>query len=544
MILKPIFLCFIFLLNCICCCFGQANAWLWEQTAIGQGNEDASAITTDSVGNVYVAGTFSGDTAWFGSTPIINKGSDVYFCDMFVAKYDALGNLIWVRTGGSNNNDIASGIAVDKNGNVLVTGAIYDTSFTFEDSTFQLGTIPLYLLKIDPNGNLIWARFASGISEGRAVVTDADNNIYLTGTFQWSISFGNNSVTSIGGRDIYLVKYDTNGNDIWAKSINGTAQDYAMSISIHDPSTLFITGYYFSETLDFGFVELNNSNSYHQAFMAKYDTAGNVSWAKSSASNSYVWGVSCSADQNGNCLFAGRFANSVSFGNVTLTGNLLQMFLIKYGPSGNIIWAVCAGPLLGISGVDLYLDTDSEGNAFVTGLYADSISFNGSVGLSSAPHDIFIAKYNPVGNPLWAISAGGIWSDDVSSITIDGLNNCLIAGSFSSPVIHFGSDSLTNTNDDDMYFAKLSNSVGITEEKYGHNQLLIFPQPASRALTISANREFENGQLEIFNLLGEKIYSTAYREQLTVNCEHFLRGIYFVRLTGNEIQVTRKLVVD
>ena len=145
-------------------------------------------------------------------------------------------NWAWAKKAGTNFDAWATAVAADDLGNSYAVGT-YGPSLTFGSSTITSnGFYDAYLVKYDANGNAIWAKGAggSGFDNTSSVTTDHAGNIYVTGWFDSpSITFGSTTLTNVTGtsNDIFIVKYDSNGNVLWAKSAGGTGEDSARCVT-------------------------------------------------------------------------------------------------------------------------------------------------------------------------------------------------------------------------------------------------------------------------------------------------------------------------
>jgi len=198
--------------------FSQAPNWLWAKSAGGISSDRGTDIATDASGNVLVTGDFSSSSAIFGTTTLANAGG----YDMFIAKYDGSGNVLWAKREGGTSDDRGNGITTDASGNVLVTGNFKSDSMTF-GATVLINLNPffsdLFIAKYDTGGNILWAKSAGGTHEdvGNSIITDAGGNVFVAGWFRDSISFGTITLTG-AGVDFFVVKYDAGGNVLWAKN--------------------------------------------------------------------------------------------------------------------------------------------------------------------------------------------------------------------------------------------------------------------------------------------------------------------------------------
>jgi hypothetical protein len=228
-----------------------------------------------------------------------------------------------------------------------------------------------------------WARSAGGTKSeiGRAIAVDRSGNSYLTGIFDSpSITFGSYTLTNTGSSDIYIVKYDTHGNVLWAASAAGIGLDAPRSIAVDASGNAYITGNFYSPTLTFGSYTLTNSGV--DLFLAKYDSSGNVVWAKSAGGPAAEYVTSVAVDTFGNPYLTGYADNSViTFDTINLVNT--GVFIVKYDFNGNALWARTAGGGTGTNYDAESIAVDASGNAYIEGNYDGTMLF-GSNTITSA----------------------------------------------------------------------------------------------------------------------------------------------------------------
>jgi hypothetical protein len=431
--MKKTFLIVLLLLSCVFI-FAQLNPWLWATKAGGMGGDLCQGIAVDASGNSYVTGGFEG-TAIFGSTTLESGGSQ----DIFVAKLDNRGNWLWAKKAGGTDSDYGYGIAVDASGNSYVTGYFYSATATFGSTTLtNNGFANIFIAKLDSSGNWLWAKNAgySGCgTSGNGIAVDASGNIYVTGDFSGSATFGSITLTSNGDSDIFIAKLDSSGNWLWAKNAGGTDYDYGQGIAVDASGNSYVTGYFY-DSATFGSTTLTN-NGVYDIFIAKLDSSGNWLWAKNAGGSSNDSGNGIAVDASGNSYVTGYFDSNATFGYTTLTSNGDDdIFVTKLDSSGNWLWAKKAG------GTDYYegcgIAVDASGNSYITGFFSDSATFGSTTLTSNGYCDIFIAKLDSSGNWLWAQNAGGTGSDWGHGIAVDAIGNSYVTGYFFSTAATFG----------------------------------------------------------------------------------------------------------
>ncbi len=264
----------------------QSNFHLWYGSGVIN-----PALATDALGNVYMAGEFH-DTISFGPDTLKSLVNNVD--NAYLVKYDANGNVLWARQSNVPVNNVFNGatsVATDKAGNSFITGSFRDTISFGAYVLSSVGYANCFLVKYDPNGNVLWAKQPNEPSNycygaGNSVTTDNEGSAYVTGVFTDTLSFGPFSVyAQYYAANIFLVKYNATGNVVWLEEPSKLSYysgiDQLSSI-FHD-SNNHIYMVFISDTLSltFGGYTFNSysiPHSYHDGILciAKIDTSGQV----------------------------------------------------------------------------------------------------------------------------------------------------------------------------------------------------------------------------------------------------------------------------
>ena len=325
-------------------------------------------------------------------------------------------NFEWARSMGEINNDYGYSITTDTSGNVYTTGFFEGTvDFDPGSGTFNLtsaGNYDIFIQKLDPNGNLLWAKSMSGadFDYGFSITTDASGNVYTAGFFEGTVDFDPGvdtfNLTSVGNYDIFIQKLDPNGNLLWARSMGGADYDYGHSITTDALGNVYTTGY-FKGTADFdpgsGTFNLTSVAS-GDIFIQKLDSNGNLLWAKSMGGFYSDYGNSITTDALGNVYTTGSFRGTVDFDPGAGTLNLTSVasyyndiFIQKLDSNGNLLWAISMGGTNYDSGYSI--TTDALGNVYTTGFFEGTVDFDPGVDTfnltSAGQKDIFIQKLSP-----------------------------------------------------------------------------------------------------------------------------------------------------
>jgi hypothetical protein len=289
---------------------------------------------------------------------------------------------------------------------------------------------------------------------------DLAGNGFVTGYFDTQASFGSTVVTSAGYRDMFVAKYSSTGNLLWVNSGGGTGDDVGNAIATDVSGNCYVVGA-FNGTASFGTTTLTSIGS-GDWFVIKYDPSGNLLWAKKGGSVNGASDVATAVviDGSGKCIVGGRIMDNATFGslNITSSSGQSQIAIVKYDALGNELSATGYG---GMSVNDYVsdLDIDDSSNVYMSGWYENGTTTIGTFSLSnSGSNDMFLAKINPAGIVQWADHAGGSTSDYGYGIAVTPTGQTYVCGSFSGVVL-FGSTALSSSSGSaDIFTAGYSSS--------------------------------------------------------------------------------------
>ncbi len=287
------------------------------------------------------------------------------------------------------------------------------------------------------------------------IVTDKAGYSYVTGGFYDTAYFNTNMLTGTGWT-IYLAKYSPNGKCVWAKSAGGTGEDYGTGVCFDNFGGLYLCGV-FTDSVFFPTDTFATTSGIFDAFIARYDTAGNYIWSKQCGEISNdEWANGVGSDQWGNAYFTGSFSGSTTFGSPTSTLSAIgaaDMFLAKFSLAGNTVWVKQAGGSFA-SGASSYGDiaTDKNGNSFITGGFGGTVAW-GTNTLTSSVVDAYVTRYDSSGNCLWVRKGGGSAADGGNGICMDKQKNCYITGPFRTTAA-FGTNLVASLGGADIFIAK------------------------------------------------------------------------------------------
>jgi hypothetical protein len=315
-----------------------------------------------------------------------------------------------------------------------------------------------------------WVRDGRGSAQEEAtdIAVDGAGNVYVVGSYNSSVmtaasaSLSNSGTT--GSSEIFLLKYDRTGALLWAKQASGSSDDFGTSVSTDGAGNAYITGWFQSPTLTFGTITVNNytTSGFEDVFVAKYSPSGNVLWARAYGGTQQEYAHSIAADATGNVFITGEFYSlSVVFGNFgVINSGASDGFIAKLDASGTPQWAKRIGG--GNIDYSRSVATDGSGNAYVTGSYNSSTVPSFSPALTNAGgFDVFYAKYDAVGNNVLSGRFGAAGDEHCYEITARSNGEFFLMGMFMSTSIMFGSTTLTNGTMGDRFFVKLGTTATV-----------------------------------------------------------------------------------
>jgi hypothetical protein len=379
-----------------------ALIWIRQISGNDTNGDVGYGVATDASGNILVTGNFSG-TASFGGTNLVSAGGR----DMFLAKFDPSGTVLWATQAGGTNDDIGLHVAVDNSGNSIVTGYFRNLS-SFGSTNLNSGSSNYsdsYVAKYDASGQLLWVRQIGGnrFDSGYVAVVDAAGNIYATGYFNTSVSV---SVATLTGTsdEMYLVKFDSAGTLLWARSAGGTGSDKGSSVALDSTNGVYVTGW-FQKTIAFPGTNLFSLGGY-DGFLAKYNVDGTFNWARQMGTGE-VFAQSVVVDNSGAIWVLGDFTNKMTLSGTTLTaantnaGNA-AIFLARYDSNGTLTVAKRFG---NTRNNHAHLWPANTGELYVAGNFSGTASFDGYTFNSAGDLDTMVAQL--VVPPTLSLSRSG-----------------------------------------------------------------------------------------------------------------------------------------
>jgi hypothetical protein len=418
----------------------------------GTGDDSAGGIAVDASGNIYIAGSYSG-TVTFGSTTLNAVGST----DIFIAKYNKAGILQWVQSAGGTGSDAGMDIAVNASGGIYITGSFSGTATFGVTSINSAGNSDIFVAKYSADGLNQWVQKAGSVGNdsGISIAVDGSGNSYITGNFTNTVTFGTASVTAqSSGADAFVAKCNNSGTFEWAQSGGGGGYDSGAGIGVDGSGNVYITGGY-SGTGTFGTTQLTFNGIGDNIFLAKYNSEGIFQWIRTAGAFYYEIGRDLAVDAEGNTYITGSFADTITFGEISITSKsgALDLFIAKHDSNGNVIWAKPAGGSEIEVGTGIAIDGSG---VYVTGHYSSYVTLGSkTISPSGGNNDIWLIKFNKSnGSFVWVQTAGGTESDKGTGIAVDNTGNLYAVGEYTGTA-QFGKTTKTSQGNSDIFVIRI-----------------------------------------------------------------------------------------
>jgi len=492
---------------------------LWSKIIGGVGNERANSVRQTSDGGFIIAGTTN---SWGAG------GNDFY-----LVKTDGNGNISWTKTFGGALDDVANSVKQTSDGGYIVAG---------ETNSFGAGDIDYYLIKTDALGTLTWSKtFGGGGSDWLYSVVQASDDGYVMGGY--SISF-----LGAGEADAVVIKTDITGSILWSKTYGEQYGDVASSIVRTNDNGYALAGG--QSSFPFSMVD--------KGLLFKIDSVGNFIWANAFRNSNEV--------QRGIC--------KTTDGGYALTGEWLpvsgiDLILIKTNANGTVGCNELSTTLISTNifpQISNPATLSSNGGAALT---VTSLSSNGGIVTNPCSCSSYFTLYADIIPHNWIavnqatgqqpITYSWNWGDGSANSsgstpshtynTAGYYNICLSITDFAGCTSIYCDSSTylykSNSNGT-MVNVNVILPTGINIPEPNENTISFFPNPTSGVFIIFFPENFRKGKIEIYNVMGEKIYIDVVdgESKKEINFKNISAGIYFVKVFDVEKSFCKKLIVE
>ncbi|MBB5032672.1 SBBP repeat-containing protein [Prosthecobacter vanneervenii] len=421
----------------------------WVAGGGGAKSDKTRAVTFDREGNVFMAGETT-DDGTFGDQKRTGLGST----DFFLTKLSKDGKFLWVRSLGGSLVDRGYGVACDAAGNAYVTGHYQSTDAQANGQTLpNAGDYDVFIAKYDTKGALIWIKTAGGkgYDYGHGIVVDSKGDIVVTGSVAGESKFGD-TIVNAGSttRPIFCAKYDAAGNLKWVKTTGGKFSGSGHGLGVDGTDSLYIGGSGGGE----GAMDGVTLQSKAQAgIVLKLTPEGTAVWAAFLPGVPSAGFHEIAVDTAGRTWCAGMFKGVLNGGPVHSTGDKdNDGVLAHFSPEGKLLWShVLQGPATDYC---LGVATDNTGRCFVTGEFSETATFVGQTLKTQGATDIFTAAFDEKGGLEWLLPTGGAKGDNAYCMAWHPSGRLIFSGACVAPAT-FGSQTMTSPGGAEAYGAVL-----------------------------------------------------------------------------------------
>lgn len=475
--------------------FSQVEHLKWSHTIGGSQEDRCSAIAVDAEENVY-------STGWFQATVDFDPSENSFSLislgesDIYVRKNGPDGSHLWTRSFGGSGLDHGRSIQVDGDGNVYVTGMFrgtvdFDPSTDIWNLTSQ-GDEDIFVLKLDPYGNFLWAQSMGGSRRdgGMAMEIASSGHIYVAGYFsdsmQYATASGTQTLLSNNFEDGFLLKLDPSGHAIWAHALGGPeSNDWAQDLAIDADDNVYVTGF-FGRSADFDPSPdslVLTADDFTDIFIAKFQSDGQIDWARSLGGPALEFGVSIDSDPFGNSYVTGYYNSSLYCDSIFVhdstqalaSAGAWDIFLTKLNPQGYFQWIKSIGDATTEQGFSIAVSSSNE--LYLSGAFYGLTDLDPSTATapiqSDGHSDMYLSKLDTAGQLLWVESLGGTGEDAGTALFMDAKDNLYVAGHFSDTAVFdysFAGPEFISQGDKDMFFLKVGTcappSVNVSQSSF------------------------------------------------------------------------------
>lgn len=464
----------------------RAQSYDWAITAQGERGrvDEGNAVCMDADGNSYVTGRFSSGKFAIGSFSFTNTtitSTNPYDAfDMFVAKIDKTGKVVWTIQSNGAGEERAVDIACDKTGHIAVAGIFKGASATFGTTELKNPTansFSTFIMRINALGKVQWVRWAGG-KNGASVHSAAcgpDGEIYITGEFAHGVTFGGYEYKSKSGNNssVFVAKYNSNGELKWFEQIHGKGRGGQNSTQVgkaifatNDSRFVYVAGW-FRGRVTFANEEITSNDFFtdprSNIFITKYDSNGRGIWTKNIGRKQVNFSgdpevTDIVADNQGSVYLTGHFPGILIFGNEEMKGVPSRgkswnrdIFLAKYDGDGNHLWHRSAG---GSDNDESHSIALTSNGVMITGTVSWGDVKFGDISMSPGFPNMFVANYNLNGKCLWAIGAKAVVSSIGKGIATNATNT-VVTGQYLGNQATFGKTSLKGISSGNFFAAEI-----------------------------------------------------------------------------------------
>lgn len=408
-----------------------AQRWNWVVPAVGPSFDESWSLGLFSNGDMIIGGVFS-DSLMFGTQKITSFGN----YDIVTARYNSKGRFTGGLNYGGFDVDDAQSVVVDKNGNYYVGGSFsMEASVATElIEALDPGSTDMFVAKFNNVGILQWVKVfgSTTYDEGAPfIAVDSLGAVYVAGGFGGTAEFGTRKATSGGKLDAFVGKMSANGDFIWVQGWGSTDNDMATGVSVTpNGDRIYVTGTFIGN-VSFGPVTYESFANKMDFFVRTFDANGNTRWAKRIGYSGDDRVIASTTQFDGKLVLTGAIRQTTTFDTQTITANgefESDFFVSRISKDGAIELLKRYGGTFEDVGRAVF--TDAKGAIFVTGYYDSTTTVEGFIEESAGGRDGFVTRIMSNGDVDWYRGFGGPYDDEGRDVVVDSKNVPYITGIF------------------------------------------------------------------------------------------------------------------
>ncbi len=376
---------------------GATGAVAWVTSLGGTRVDIVRRLAVGGDGAVYAVGDFEEAATFAGAGARTAAGKS----DAFVARLDASGAVTWVTTIGGKHEERGDAVAVDDKGNVAATGLFSATVTAGGLSGKATGSDDLFVVGLDPAGEVQWLWTAGGPASdaATAIAAAGDGGWIVAVSFGQEVALGATTVTSRGGDDAALVKLGAGGEVEWVTQLGGEYPDEVSHVAVDPAGNIYALGR-FKGTITLGGTTHKSAGD-DDLFVARFDAVGNHVWSVRLGNPFQERAGGLAVDPAGHVVITGSFDKDLDvLGTPVLSKGESDVFVARLSPEGKLLWVKTYGGER--ADVGLGVATDAAGNLVVVGGFETTIDLGGGPFKTAGYMDGFFLKLDAAGNHAWS----------------------------------------------------------------------------------------------------------------------------------------------
>lgn len=535
--------------------FCQEDTEQWAIQAGGKYSDVSTGIDIDNNNNVYITGHFQQD-ALFGKKELSSFGDT----DIFLAKYNDKGELVWVRKAGSHYTrpititETGSDIVIDKSNNVYITGNFKSLAYFNDQEIISAGKDDIFIAKYNANGSLMWVNQIGGrlYDLCKAITVDNTGHLLLAGKIQDKVFFGNHEV-KVHNDAIFVGKYKPSGELLWVETFNNSSFNTTSSIYSGIDNNIYITGYFY-DTVNFD--KKYVSKGLYDSYILKLSANGNVIWSCQLSGKKTIKSTSIITDKEGNIYAGGFFEGVLECKDKRVeAADENDIFLVKFNKDGQLLWLKSAG---GVGDDECHTMAIDEDKIYIAGDFWGNAFFDYDTIQADDASDVFIACYSKAGNLLWVEAKGNSAQEDIYDMVFDHNNKLCITGYFRDQMI-LHDKMLESKGRQDIFVAKLNTitlddnnsekkNFTLSLDEYEDFDAKIYPNPNNGKYSLILSGHVERIEfIEINDMYGRTVKVKEVEgnnlNSIEFDMSGYAKGTYTINVKGANTLKTYKLII-